>query len=72
MDAGSPLLVFYTSSSAKPCSFVPTYLSQEDLHVMLFLHDIYNIGRISIYVIKRPGEMSSSTVVETQEGCLLT
>lgn len=37
---------------------------------MLYLHDNYNTGRISIYVSKTHGESSSPSVIETQEHCV--
>lgn len=37
---------------------------------MLYLHDIYNVGRISIYVIKTYGETLSPPIVETQDHCV--
>lgn len=42
-------------------------LAQEDLSAILYLHNIYNVGRISIYVIKTHSETLSPAIVETQD-----
>lgn len=44
--------------------------AKEDLIVLLYLHDIYNIDRISVYVIKSSSQTSSPLFVETQKGCV--
>lgn len=42
-------------------------LAQEDLSAILYLHNIYNVGKISIYVIKTHSETLSPAIVETQD-----
>lgn len=48
-------------------AYVPTH---EDLNFMLYLQDLYNVMRISIYLIKLPSQISSLSPVETQERCV--
>lgn len=50
------------------CVNVPIQASLTDT---LYLHDLYNIYRISIYVIKFFGQTTRHHFVETQDRCAL-
>lgn len=45
--------------------------TQIDLNVMLYLYDLYNIGRISIYVIKSSGQNIKPSRYCNKEGCVI-
>lgn len=43
---------------------------KDDLTVILYFHDLYNIDRISIYVVKSPDQTLTPRRVETQGKCV--
>lgn len=54
----------YLEVTLSVCAFV---LAPENLTVMLYLHSLYNVDKISIYAIKVTGQTTSSVHVQILE-----